>query len=243
MNRWTIAAWVLILAGIVVGVAIVVTAVSMFDVSYRSGAQADVAVSRGQSAASAGVASPGSLAPGSRLVLPSIDVDAGIVVVCSAGNYGRAGNFSVTSPGNSPKVITVGSLTDKGTGTYHGDDFVSTYSSRGPTLYDHYMKPDLVAPGNRVRSTMSYEAYLLSELSSRALSCGLTTCYGVYMELSGTSMAAPHVSALAALLVEEYGRNPARIKAAIQSTADDLGQPGTDPYYGKGRINVWNAVQ
>ena len=49
--------------------------------------------------------------------------DAGIVVVCSAGNYGRDGNFSITSPGNSPKVITVGSITDKGTGTDFSDDF------------------------------------------------------------------------------------------------------------------------
>ena len=43
-------------------------------------------------------------------------LDAGVVVVCSAGNYGRDGNFTVTSPGNSPRVITVGSITDKGTG-------------------------------------------------------------------------------------------------------------------------------
>ena len=42
--------------------------------------------------------------------------DAGVVVVCSAGNYGRDGDFSITSPGNSRKVITVGSVTDKGTG-------------------------------------------------------------------------------------------------------------------------------
>lgn len=81
MNRWTIAAWILILAGVAVGVAIVVTALSMLDASHRSGAQAGAVVSGGESAASAGAASPGSLAPGSRLVIPSIDVDAGIVVV------------------------------------------------------------------------------------------------------------------------------------------------------------------
>lgn len=60
--------------------------------------------------------------------------------------------------------------------------------------------------------------------------------------VSGTSMAAPHVSGLAALLVERYGRNPARIKGAIQQSADDLGQFGTDPWYGKGRINVVTAL-
>lgn len=60
--------------------------------------------------------------------------------------------------------------------------------------------------------------------------------------LAGTSMASPHVAGLAALMVEDYGRDPGAIKEAIQDSADDLGQRGTDPYYGKGRINVYNAV-
>lgn len=59
----------------------------------------------------------------------------------------------------------------------------------------------------------------------------------------GTSQAAPHVSGLAALLVAELGKdNPAQVKARIQQSADDLGQPGTDPYFGKGRINVARAL-
>jgi LPXTG-site transpeptidase (sortase) family protein len=78
MNRWTIAAWILILAGVAVGVAIVITAVSMYDASYRSGAQASLAASQGESGAST---TSGSLAPGSRLVIPSIDVDASIIAV------------------------------------------------------------------------------------------------------------------------------------------------------------------
>jgi subtilisin family serine protease len=60
--------------------------------------------------------------------------------------------------------------------------------------------------------------------------------------MNGTSMATPHVTGLAALLVEDLGRNPGQIRARIQQSADDLGQPGTDPYYGKGRINVGQAV-
>ena len=59
---------------------------------------------------------------------------------------------------------------------------------------------------------------------------------------AGTSMAAPHVSGLAALLVEDYGRSPSRIKNRMQQTADDLGQSGTDPFYGKGRINGARAL-
>jgi subtilisin family serine protease len=66
---------------------------------------------------------------------------------------------------------------------------------------------------------------------------------GIYiLGVTGTSMSAPHVSGLAALMVEDFGRNPARVRARIQQSADDLGQPGTDPAYGKGRINVAAAV-
>ena len=74
--------------------------------------------------------------------------NAGIVVIVSAGNFGRDGNFTITSPGNSPKLITVGSLTDNGTNTF-SDDYVSTFSSRGPTSLDNFLKPDLVAPGQQ----------------------------------------------------------------------------------------------
>lgn len=59
----------------------------------------------------------------------------------------------------------------------------------------------------------------------------------------GTSQATPHVTGLAALLMAEKGTtNPAQIKAAIEQSAVDLGQPGTDPFYGKGRISVSNAL-
>jgi len=75
--------------------------------------------------------------------------DAGLVVVASAGNHGKQGNFTVVSPGNSRKIITVGSLTDNRPNKV-SDDYVSTYSSRGPTAFDLVMKADLVAPGNRV---------------------------------------------------------------------------------------------
>jgi len=60
---------------------------------------------------------------------------------------------------------------------------------------------------------------------------------------AGTSFAAPSVAGLAALLVAQLGHgNPALIRARILQSADDLGEPGVDPYYGKGRINVARAL-
>jgi subtilisin family serine protease len=51
------------------------------------------------------------------------------------------------------------------------------------------------------------------------------------------------VAGLAALLVARHGKgNPALIRARIVESADDLGEPGTDPYYGKGRINIARAL-
>jgi subtilisin family serine protease len=60
--------------------------------------------------------------------------------------------------------------------------------------------------------------------------------------LNGTSMAAPHTTGTAALIAETVGRNPAQVRARLQQSADDLGEPGTDPHYGKGRINAARAA-
>ena len=95
---------------------------------------------------------------------------AGITVVVAAGNFGKdAGGAerygTISSPGHDPSVITVGSANTKGTDG-RGDDVVNGFSSRGPTRgatvgadgvrrIDNLLKPDLVAPGNRIVSAMS----------------------------------------------------------------------------------------
>lgn len=73
----------------------------------------------------------------------------------------------------------------------------------------------------------------------------LTNCYagGRLTGMIGTSQATPHVTGLAALLIAELGKGqPRLIKNRIQQSAIDLGQPGTDPYFGAGRIDVARAL-
>src|SRR3984893_15116553 len=83
--------------------------------------------------------------------------EAGMVVVVAAGNNGRDnsqgtnGYGTITAPGNSPYVITVGAMNTLGTLT-STDDKITSYSSKGPTAIDHVVKPDLVAPGNHILS-------------------------------------------------------------------------------------------
>ena len=83
-------------------------------------------------------------------------VAAGIVVICSAGNMGKTPDGkpllgAINSPGNAPGAITVGALNTFNT-PQRSDDQVTTYSSRGPTYLDGLIKPDLVAPGNKIVS-------------------------------------------------------------------------------------------
>ncbi len=160
--------------------------------------------------------------------------DAGVVVVCSAGNYGTYGHYTITSPGNSQKVITVGSLTDNGTGSDFTDDYTSTYSSMGPTLFDHVLKPDLLAPGNRVIAAISNEALLKELLPDRVY-------YSDYLELSGTSMAAAVVSGAAALMIsQEPGLNPSSVKARLMRSARKVSGDPTE--VGAGVLDVSAAL-
>jgi len=59
---------------------------------------------------------------------------------------------------------------------------------------------------------------------------------------TGTSMASPHAAGVAALMAANGTRNPAQIRNGLHQTADDIGDPGTDPYFGKGRVNAARAV-
>jgi len=146
--------------------------------------------------------------------------DSGVVVVCSAGNRGRSGFVTITSPCNSRKVITVGATNDVSTPEI-SDDRIATYSSRGPTAFDLFAKPDLVAPGNRIVSLRAPGSYFDMLLPDRRVAADPEQP-GVldYYEMSGTSMASPIVAGAAVLMIEQDPTlTPATVKARLMMSA------------------------
>jgi serine protease AprX len=166
-------------------------------------------------------------------------VFAGITVVVSAGNAGPQGS-TITTPGSDPYVITVGGVDDKGTATT-ADDGLASWSSRGPTAVDGLAKPDLVAPGRRIVSLRSTGSTLDQELPDRIV-FGLDPLVPAYFRLSGTSMAAPVVAGVAALMLERTPTlTPAQVKARLKGTASALAY-GSAETTGSGLVNAVAAV-
>jgi serine protease AprX len=174
-------------------------------------------------------------------------VEAGIVVVTAAGNYGQGANRQpqyggVTSPGNAPWVLTVGASTHKGT-VDRKDDEVAPFSSRGPSYIDYAAKPDLVAPGVGIESLSDASSLLFSTHPAGRLWGTVDTATQPYLSLSGTSMSAPVVTGAVALMLQANPKlTPNLVKAILQYTAehragyDDLTQ-------GAGFLNARGAVQ
>jgi len=167
-------------------------------------------------------------------------IESGVVVVAAAGNHGyksfetKEGTydsyaaFSITDPGNADGVITVGATHRFWPHTYG----VSFFSSRGPTG-DGRLKPDLVAPGEKIRAPFS-----------RGNAAEEMPLGGFWGDLDGTSMAAPHVSGAAAMLMGRYSEligQPRRIKRILCENATDLGRERS--FQGHGMLDVLRAFQ
>jgi serine protease AprX len=191
-------------------------------------------------------------------------VDAGIVVVAAAGNNGKDENGNkvygrIHSPGNEPSAITVGASNAMGTDGPL-DDRMTTYSSRGPTRsysvdadgvkhYDNQIKPDLVAPGNKIlagesdyQDTYTNRNYLVT--NNPQLDAGVSTQNDrKMMWLSGTSMSTPAVAGAAALLIQACPKiTPNMIKAILMYTAQPL--KGYNMFeQGAGQLNIEGAVR
>ena len=175
-------------------------------------------------------------------------VQSGVVVVAAAGNTGfgtvaasarptKVGlSNTINDPGNAESAITVGATHRDSPYTFG----VSYFSSKGPTG-DGRLKPDLVAPGERITSCGAGRRLENAKGAANA-SNGEPVAY--YMEDSGTSMAAPHVSgAIAAFLSirREFIGKPLEVKRIFLSTATPLGR---ERYFeGHGLIDLIRAIQ
>jgi serine protease AprX len=175
-------------------------------------------------------------------------VRSGVVVVVAAGNTGygaltslaRQTNVGLTmtinDPGNAALAITVGATHRDMPHTYG----VSYFSSKGPTG-DGRLKPDLVAPGERITSCAAGKALVSAFPGGKAPTPARTA---VYVEDSGTSMAAPHVSGAVANFLSirrEFIGRPDDVKKIFLESATSLGR---ERYFeGYGLVDLMRAIQ
>ncbi|MBI2140858.1 S8 family serine peptidase [Candidatus Woesearchaeota archaeon] len=150
-------------------------------------------------------------------------VSNGVVAVIAAGNSGP-GSGTIGSPGTARKAITVGAV-DK-------CDNIAGFSSRGPVVWEGgtLLKPDIVAPGVDICAAQ-WDSWLAD----------LKCVDDRHIAISGTSMATPHVSGAAALLLQANPEwSPEDVKSAMMLGAHDLGLSPTDQ--GAGRLDVLRSL-
>jgi thermitase len=127
-------------------------------------------------------------------------------------------------------VVLVAAAGNTGRNTYHY-----------PAAHSHVIAVAATDAGDHVASFSTHGDFV--DVAAPGVSVYSTYPRG-YAAMSGTSMAAPHVSGLAALILSlDPNLSPDQVKAIIETTADDLGTPGWDPYFGNGRINARRALE
>ncbi|GGV37463.1 peptidase [Streptomyces longisporoflavus] len=145
----------------------------------------------------------------------TLSEDTGALFVVAAGNNGAPS--SIGSPGAADSALTIGAVDSADRAAY--------FTSQGPRYGDNALKPDLSAPGVDILAARSQ----------------LVTGEGYYTEMSGTSMATPHIAGVAALLAEKHPDwSGARLKDALMSTSKQLDSSAYE--LGAGRVSVPDAV-
>jgi serine protease AprX len=159
----------------------------------------------------------------------------GVVVVAAAGNYGTAAGPSgvLYAPGNDPFVITVGAVDIGGTKSLK-DDTNAPWSAYGRTL-DGFMKPDLAAPGRFMIGPVPEASTLAKERSDKITAPG-------YIQLSGTSFAAPIISAAAAQVLARHPEfTPDQVKGALMVSTKEV-DGATEGSVGVGELQMGKAA-
>ena len=150
--------------------------------------------------------------------------NAGVTIVCAAGN---AGTSSPQYPAAYSECISVSAV--------RYDNTITDYSCYGSTI-------DICAPGGDVSVDQNGDGYGDGVLQ-QTFASGSPTSFGYYF-YEGTSMASPHVAGVAAMVIAAAGgsMSPAEVRNVLESTATDLGASGWDQYYGYGKVNAYDAV-
>jgi len=152
----------------------------------------------------------------------------GVTVVAAAGNDGPG---AVTSPATDPFIVTVGSFNDQGTSDVI-DDIFSSFSAVGPTL-DGYAKPDILAPGEHVKSLRVRD---VTYIGADGSAVGSPT--DTYIHMTGTSASAAFVTGVAALVASAHRQySPTQIKGAIAASARPIAGSAA------GAIDAPNALE
>lgn len=167
-------------------------------------------------------------------------VRAGVAVVVSAGNTGKGFALTINDPGNAELPVTVGATHREMPHRYG----VSYFSSKGPTA-DGRVKPDLLAPGERIISCgAGPDVATYRSLSNHLPADPAKQQDAYYLERSGTSMAAPHVSGIIAGILSvrsEFVGLPEDIKNYLVKNAIDLGREKA--FQGGGLVDMMRTMQ
>jgi len=177
----------------------------------------------------------------------------GTTVIAAAGNDANDGDHNadlVFVPAASPHVISIAATGPLGWGLDPSTDLdvPAFYTNFGQSVID-FAAPggnvdfDLLAAGTLCTVTFVTVPCWVFDLVFSTGS-NLNPAIASYLWAAGTSMAAPHTAGVAAIIIGQNGgsMHPAQVEAALRASADDLGKPGNDDFYGAGRVNAGNSV-